>query len=96
MSPSGGTVGELAVLLELGTDRKAPLGFLRNTIDENRSRLAQDLADAGTAVLDGDEVESAFGGFAKRLRNEIRLKVPVDTKTLRKSVRARVNGEESV
>jgi hypothetical protein len=90
--PSGGTVGEVASILEMGTDTKAPKGFLRNTIDSQRGAIAEGLAAAGRAVLEGAEIEPAFTPFVKGLVTDIQSRVPVDTATVREAVEGRIDG----
>lgn len=90
--PSGGDVVGVASVLELGTDRRAPLGWLRTTIDERRGSLARALADAGAKVLRGDPPADAFGPVAADLAKTMRARIPVDTGTVRDAVEARVDG----
>ncbi len=90
--PSGGKVGEVAVLLELGSDTKAPVGFLRTAIDGQRDTLARTLADAGQRVLEGETIGEAFAPAANELAADVRKRVPVDSGTVRDAVESRVNG----
>lgn len=90
--PSGGTIARTALFIEFGTDNRAPVSFIRATIDEQRGTLAKQLADAGAKVLSaaGGQVE-AFGPVAAKLARDMRARVPVDTATVRDAVEARVN-----
>lgn len=88
--PSGGTVAGVAGVLELGTDSRAPVGFLRSTIDEQRAGLARRLADAGARVLEGETYDAAFGDLAEQVARDVRARVPVDTATVQDAVEGRV------
>lgn len=90
--PSGNNVAAVATILELGTDKRAPLGWLRNTIDERRTTLARALADAGGRALRGEAPVVAFAAPARELATIMRSRIPVDTATVRDAVEARVDG----
>lgn len=90
--PSGGDVVGAASVIELGTDQRAPVGWLRTTIDERRGTLARDLADAGARVLRGEAPADAFGPVVTGLAKTMRSRIPVDTGTVRDAVEARVDG----
>jgi hypothetical protein len=90
--PSGDTVAAVASALELGTEERPPLGWLRTTIDERGSTIGRSLADAGTRVLQGEEPAQALAPLATELALVARARVPVDTGTVRGAIEARVGG----
>jgi hypothetical protein len=91
--PNGSTVAMVGAVLELGTDKRAPVGWLRSTIEERREALGQRLAQAGFGVvMRGETVQQAFGPVVKELADIARAKVPVDTGTVRDSIQGRVDG----
>lgn len=91
--PSGRTVGLVAQFVELGTEAKAPVGFLRATIDEERNRLGEQLAAGGARILRGATLEEGFGPVVRELAEKVRARVPVKTGTLARAIEGRVEGE---
>lgn len=91
--PSGGTIGEVASYVELGTNHLAPAGMLRSTIDQQRVTLADRLVEAGANVLRGATIGEAFGPMVRTLVRDVKARTPVDTATVRDSIEGRIDGE---
>ena len=91
--PHGGTVATVATFVEMGTESTAPAGMIRSTIDQRRGQLAEQLATAGQAVLEGATVGEGFGPVVEQLTREVKARTPVDTGTVRDAIQGRIDGE---
>ena len=89
--PSGGTVGEVAGVVEFGSEGVAPTAFVRATVDNAEAEIERELADAAEDVARGRAPSRhAFAQIGERLTQKIRGRVPVATGTLRDAISARV------
>lgn len=79
--PSGGTVADVAELVEFGTEATAPASFVRAVVDEQQAKLEHDLAAASERVARGASIEGSFARIGSELADKMRSRVPVDTGT---------------
>jgi hypothetical protein len=79
-------------VLEYGSSKRAPLAWLRRTIDERRDAITRGLADAAARQLAGMSTAEAYAPLGIELVRAMRARVPVVTGTTAGAIEARVDG----
>lgn len=75
-SEQGAELVTYAAANEFGVPGRIPeRSFLRSTADENRRRYTTELMDAAVAVLDGQDVGSAFGRVGLGAVGDVQVKI---------------------